>query len=308
MKEILNSIIVKNKQLAKILKNPQAKEGLNNWLLTELAYTSNHIEGNTLTREETALAITEGITIAQKPVKDYLEATNHAEAFKFILELSAKKGDITEDDILKIHRKVLAGINEEYAGRYRNVRVRIAGSSVVMPNPLKVPDLMKEFVSFVNSQSLVTPEMAISAHFKFVSIHPFIDGNGRVGRLLMNLILLKGGYQPIIIRPRDRKQYINSIERGQLKEDLMPYNAFMLKAFERSIDTYIDMFDNAASDVQQNKLMKISEFAKACGVPVSTIRYYLRVGKIKPAAKTAGDYMLFSEDQVKEIKGGKYAK
>ena len=127
MKEILNSIIVKNKQLAKILKNPQAKEVLNNWLLTELAYTSNHIEGNTLTREETALAITEGITIAQKPVKDYLEATNHAEAFKFILELSAKKGDITEDDILKIHRKVLAGINEEYAGRYRNVRVRIAG-------------------------------------------------------------------------------------------------------------------------------------------------------------------------------------
>ena len=81
----------------------------------------------------------------------------------------------------------------------------------------------------------------------------------------------------------------------------MPYNAFMLKAFERSIDTYIDMFDNAASDLQENKLMKISEFAKACGVPVSTVRYYLRVGKIKPAAKTAGDYMLFSEEQVKEV-------
>jgi Fic family protein len=230
-----------------------------------------------------------------------MEATNHADAFKLVLELSAKKEDITENDILKIHKEVLKGINEEYAGRYRTVRVRISGSTVIMPNPLKVPDLMQEFVTYMNSKVISVPEMALEAHFKFVSIHPFIDGNGRVGRLLMNLILLMGGYWPIIIRPRDRKQYINSIEKGQLSEDLTQYNNFMYKAFERTIDTYIDMFDNNKPDVQHNKLMKISDFAKACAVPVSTIRYYLRVGKIKPVSKTAGDYMLFSEEQVKGI-------
>jgi Fic family protein len=302
MKEILEKIVNKNKQLAKILKNPQAKEVLINWLVTELAYTSNHIEGNTLTRHETELAITEGIATSEKPIKDYIEATNHADAFKLILELSIKKEDITENDILKIHKEVLKGVDEEFAGRYRNVRVRISGSTVIMPNPLKVPDLMKEFIKHINSKAMSTPEMALEAHFKFVSIHPFIDGNGRVGRLLMNLILLKGGYWPIIIRPRDRKRYINSIEKGQLTEDLAQYNAFMFKAFERTIDTYIDMFDNSKPDVQQNKLLKISQFAKAAGVPVSTIRYYLRVGKIKPVSKTQGDYMLFSLDQVKEIK------
>jgi len=299
MNWILEKIIKKNKQLTKILKNPQAREELEKWLLTELAYTSNHIEGNTLTRHETELAITEGITTAEKPIKDYMEATNHADAFKLVLALSAKKEDITEDDILKIHKEVLKGIDEHYAGRYRTVRVRISGSTVIMPNPLKVPDLMQEFIKHINSKVLSTPEMALEAHFKFVSIHPFIDGNGRVGRLLMNLILLKGGYWPIIIRPRDRKRYINSIERGQLTEDLTQYNDFMFKAFERSIYTYIDMFDNNKPDVQQNKLLKISQFAKAAGVPVSTIRYYLRIGKIKPVSRTNGDYMLFSEEQLK---------
>ena len=303
MKEILEEIVKRNTQLSKILKNPQAKEVLINWLRTELAYTSNHIEGNTLTRHETELAITEGITTAEKPIKDYMEATNHADAFKVILDLSAKKENITESDILKIHKEVLKGINEEFAGRYRNVRVRISGSTVIMPNPLKVPDLMQEFIKHISSKTISTPEMALEAHFKFVSIHPFIDGNGRVGRLLMNLILLKGGYWPIIIRPRDRKRYINSIEKGQLTEDLSQYNSFMFKAFERSIDTYVDMFDNSKPDVQQSKLLKISQFAKAASVPVSTIRYYLRVGKIKPVAKTQGDYMLFSQEQIKEIKG-----
>ncbi|MDR0645535.1 MAG: Fic family protein [Elusimicrobiota bacterium] len=295
-------IVEKNKKLSAILKNPQAKEVLRQWLLTELAYTSNHIEGNTLTRKETELTITKGITGSGKPLKEYMEAANHADAFKLALALSDSKKEITEDDILNVHKQILKGINGEYDGRYRSVRVRIAGSCVVMPNPLKVPQKMKELVSFINSKTLTAPELSIAAHFKFVSIHPFVDGNGRAGRLLMNLILLKAGFQPVIIRPRDRKIYINSIEKGQLTDDLTAYNAFMFKALERSLDTYIEMFDNDKPDIQPAKLMKISDFAKAAGVPTSTVRYYLRAGKIKPVSKTQGDYMLFSREQVKEIK------
>ena len=284
--------------LKKTFKNPQAVVALHQWLETELAYTSNHIEGNTLTRRETALVIEEGITTGGKPLKDYLEAKNHADAFRYILDVLSKKKGITQDDILKIHAIVLKGIDDAFAGRYRNIRVRIKGSSVVLPNPMKVPDLMAEFKKYLQTEKDVITR-AIMGHFKFVSIHPFVDGNGRMGRLLMNLILLQNGLWPIIIRPRDRKKYISSIEKGQLTQDTTTYEEFMYKALERSLDTYVEMFHPKTEEI---KLLKIGQFAKAVGVPISTVRYWLRVGKLVPASKSAGDFMLFSQEQVTEFK------
>ena len=284
--------------LKKTFKNPQAVVALHQWLETELAYTSNHIEGNTLTRRETALVIEEGITTGGKPLKDYLEAKNHADAFRYILDVLSKKKGITQDDILKIHAIVLKGIDDAFAGRYRNIRVRIKGSSVVLPNPMKVPDLMAEFGKYLQTEKDVITR-AIMGHFKFVSIHPFVDGNGRMGRLLMNLILLQNGLWPIIIRPRDRKKYISSIEKGQLTQDTTTYEEFMYKALERSLDTYVEMFHPKTEEI---KLLKIGQFAKAVGVPVSTVRYWLRVGKLVPASKSAGDFMLFSQEQVAKFK------
>lgn len=284
--------------LTKTFKNPQAVASLYHWLETELAYTSNHIEGNTLTRQETALVISEGITKGEKPLKDYLEAKNHAEAFRYILNELSKNKRISQDDILKIHSIVLKGINDAFAGRYRNVPVHIKGSSVILPNPVKVSDLMMSFEEYLQTEKDVISR-AIMGHFKFVSIHPFIDGNGRVGRLIMNLILLQNGLWPIIIRPRDRKKYISSIEKGQLTQDTTAYEAFMYKALERSFETYVDMF---YPKTDETKLLKIGQFAKAVGVPISTVRYWLRVGKLIPVAKSDGDFMLFSLEQVKKFK------
>ena len=284
--------------LKNTFKNPQAVVALHQWLETELAYTSNHIEGNTLTRRETALVIEEGITTGGKPLKDYLEAKNHADAFRYILDVLSKKKTITQDDILKIHAIVLKGLDDAFAGRYRNIRVRIKGSSVVLPNPMKVPDLMAEFEKYLQTEKDVITR-AIMGHFKFVSIHPFVDGNGRMGRLLMNLILLQNGLWPIIIRPRDRKKYIGGIEKGQLTQDTTSYEEFMYKALERSLDTYVEMFHPKTEEI---KLLKIGQFAKAVGVPVSTVRYWLRVGKLVPASKSAGDFMLFSQEQVAKFK------
>ncbi|MCL1971390.1 MAG: Fic family protein [Endomicrobia bacterium] len=301
MQDLLKEIAVKEEQIKLIVKDAQKMRVLQDWLLTELAYTSNAIEGNTLTRRETVRAIAENITTGSKPVKDYIEAKNHADAFKLVLELSKDKRDITENDILDIHRQILKGIDEDFSGRYRNVRVRIAGSQVILPNPAKVYDLMHDFVKWLKESELDPAHKASVAHFDFVSIHPFIDGNGRTARLLMNLILLKNGLLPLIIRPRDRKHYINVIEEAQLTQKNEYYERFMLNAYIRSMNTYIEMFDEKTSDIPVNKLLKISDFAKAAGVPVSTIRYYLRIGKIKPVSKTDGDYMLFSKEQIKEI-------
>lgn len=300
MENIIKSLNEKAKKLKLILADQQAVKVLEDWLLTELAYTSNAIEGNTLTRKETALAITEQLTSTSKPIKDYVEAQNHAAAFKYVLQLSKNRHYVTEDDILSIHKAILKGLDDTNAGRYRNVQVRISGSNVVLPNSFKVYQLMKEFAYYLQTEK-ASIEKAIIAHLQLVSIHPFIDGNGRTARLLMNLLLLKDGKPPLVIRPRDRKRYLQVIEKAQLTEERTDYMSFMYKALERSFDTYIEMFNKDKSDVQHNKLMKISEFAKACGVPVSTIRYYLRAGKIKPAAKTDSDYMMFSEEQVKEI-------
>ena len=284
--------------LKEIFKNPQAVVSLQKWLETELAYTSNHIEGNTLTRQETALVIQEGITRGEKPFKDYLEAQNHAEAFRYILTVLSKTKRIQQDDILKLHSIVLKGINDAFAGRYRNVPVRIGGSRVILPNPMKVSGLMEDFITYLNNEKDPL-QKAIMAHFKFVSIHPFVDGNGRIGRLLMNLILLQNGLWPIIIRPRDRRHYINSIEKGQLTQDTSSYQSFMYKALDRSLESYIDMFQ---PKTEESNLLKVSEFAKAVGVPVSTVRYWIRVKKVLPVAKTQGDYMLFSQEQVYEMK------
>lgn len=297
MKMEMDKIQQKITILKEVFKNPQAVISLHKWLETELAYTSNHIEGNRLTRQETALVIQEGITRGEKPFKDYLEAKNHAAAFHYILDVLSKNKNISQNDILTLHALILKGINDSFAGRYRNVPVRIGGSRVILPNPMKVSGLMADFIAYLD-QEKDPVQKAIMGHFKFVSIHPFVDGNGRVGRLLMNLILLQNGLWPIIIRPRDRKTYINGIEKGQLTQDTSAYQAFMYKALERSLDSYIDMFQ---PKTEATHLLKVSEFAKAAGVPVSTVRYWLRAKKLVPIAKTAGDYMLFSREQVEEI-------
>lgn len=139
------------------------------------------------------------------------------------------------------------------------------------------------------------PIAAIMAHVKFVSIHPFTDGNGRTARLLMNTLLLKYGYSPIIIRPTDRKKYLTAIENYQTKNDKETYIKFMLRILNRSMKIAINMFEIENMSVQ-SELLTISKYAKYKGVPTSTIRYWIQVGKIKPTSYTNAGYMLFKKD------------
>jgi Fic family protein len=297
---MLEAIKDKREKLAKLFKNKQNQTVLDKWLKTELAYTSNAIEGNTLTRKETALVIEEGITGGIKPLKDYIEAQNHAKAFDFILDEYSNHKLISENTVLEIHKIILSGINDADAGLYRSVRVYISGSRTVLPNPVKVLDLMTEFGKWLTDTENSAGK-AIEAHYKLVTIHPFVDGNGRTARLLMNLILLQAGYCPIIVRPRDRKRYLNILENRQTKEEVEPYSKFMLEALSRSLDAVIDLLDIEKEDVAEEKLMTIGKFAQFVGLPISTIRYWVEIGKLKPIAKTASDYLLFSKDQKKEI-------
>ncbi|MDR0631761.1 MAG: Fic family protein [Holosporaceae bacterium] len=292
--------IFKQIQELRLQISPNSFKAIIKWLRVELTYTSNHIEGNTLTREETALTVKEGLTSGSKPVKDYLEAKNHAEAFDYIVSLINQKKINYEDVILKIHSLILNGINDNDRGRYRNVRVRIAGVDVVLPNPLKVPDLMRGFAEKLDERPNSVLK-AFEAHYKLVEIHPFVDGNGRTARLLMNLILMRAGYLPTVIAPIERKRYISAINSRNTKCNLLAYHKYMFRVLKKSLDMYVKMFGEQEADCDDT-LMTIGEFAKYCNVPQSTLRYYLRAKKLEPLSYTNSGYMLFSREQGKLLK------
>lgn len=295
MQRLLTEIEENKSKLAKILQNKNNKSEFNKWLKTELAYTSNAIEGNTLTRKETQLVIEENLTSSSKPLRNYIEAVNHAKAFDTILELIENNCNLDERAILDIHKTILTGLDDINAGFYRNCRVRISSSNTILPNPLKVPELMEDFYKWLNRNMDNEPLTAITAHLKFVSIHPFADGNGRTARLLMNALLLKYGYAPIIIRPTDRKKYLSVIENYQIKNDEETYVKFMLRILNRSMKIAINML-NVENTVSSNELLTISKYAKYKGVPTSTIRYRVEIGKIEPTSYTNSGYMLFKKD------------
>ena len=180
-----------------------------------LTYTSNALEGNSLTESETKVVIEDGLTIGGKPLKDVYEATGHAKAYDFLYKLT-KDEPVTEDNILKIHRLFYGQIDRDNAGTWRKARVFISGSRRVLPAPDKVPALMAEFVRWMsaNEGRLHPVEFAALVHQKFVYIHPFVDGNGRVARLLMNLVLLRAGWTLAIIPPICRHEYIATLDKA----------------------------------------------------------------------------------------------
>lgn len=289
---------------------------LEGWFTVELTYTSNAIEGNTLTRRETAVVIEKGLTVGGKSLKEHLEATNHAKALDLVRGLVKKKpSEIAARDVLAIHEVILKGIDDGHAGEYRRVPVRISGSAVVMPNPRKVPDLMDEFHSWLSARHKMHPvALAAEAHYRLVSIHPFVDGNGRTARLLMNLLLMMNGYPPAIIRKRDRLAYLAALEKAQLGGSKDNYDRLIAKAAERSLDIYLKAVkgESPADDLDVEGLLKIGELAKMAGVSVPTIRHWTALGLLDVSDVTASGYQLYAPDmaarceRIKTLKGERF--
>lgn len=277
---------------------------LDDWFRVELTYTSNAIEGNTLSRRETALVVEKGITVGGKSLSEHLEATNHAHALDWVREqIKRKPGTLSEKDILHIHEIILKGIDDSNAGHYRSIPVRISGSNVVLPNSRKVPDLMNEFINWLRKEDTLHPvELAAEAHYRLVTIHPFDDGNGRTARLLMNLILLMKGYPAAIILKRDRLVYLSALEKAQLGGAKDDYLKIILQSVNRSLDIYL----KAASgeDPEQSEddtLLKIGELAKLVGESNSTIRHWTKQGLLNVAEVTDSGYQLYSQSMVQRI-------
>lgn len=213
----------------------------------ELEYTfeSNRIEGNTLTLKETDLVINEGLTISGKTMREHLEAINHQEAITYVKELITHKSGLHERELLNIHNLVLRGIEPRLAGKYRNVQVMIKGSSHQPPAPYLVRKQMEDFFVWYQSQKneLHPVVLAASMHERLVTIHPFIDGNGRTSRLVMNLILLSHGYVIANIKGdnQSRMQYYQALEQAQTQQDSLPFQLLVAETELNSIKRYLSI-------------------------------------------------------------------
>lgn len=288
--------------------SPALVKNLEQWFLVELTYTSNAIEGNTLTRKETAVVVEKGLTVSGKSLVEHLEATNHADALRHVMKLAqSRTADLTESALLDIHGTILRGIDDNNAGHYRSIPVRISGSRVVLPNPRKVPDLMEAFMREITTNQTLHPvALAAEAHYQLVTIHPFSDGNGRTARLLMNLILLQHGYPPALIRTRDRLRYIDSLETAQLGGSKDGFYAIVQEAVDRSLDIYLKAVSGESTEEEpaedQSRYLRIGQLAKLTGETTPTLRYWTKEELLEVAAVTASQYQLYAPEMVERVR------
>ncbi len=212
----------------------------------ELTYTSNAIEGNTLTAAETTLVIERGITIGGKPLKDHLEAVDHYEAIRYVRALARQGTPLTERDVRNLHSLVVKRSNPDIAGGYADQGryVLTDAGRHGFPSPAEVPALMGDFARWLGGAA-DTPETAFAAHRRLLDIHPFNDGNGRTARLLMNLILLRGGYPPVAVRPEDRPAYLRALQQAQAGHDDAAFNRLLYERLDATLGEYLSAAQEA---------------------------------------------------------------
>lgn len=223
---------------------PEALKKIEDALEMEYTYESNRIEGNTLTLQETALVVNEGITISGKSMREHLEAINHAQAVDFIKDIARQEIEISERTIKEIHAIVLHGINRENAGRYRTVPVMITGSTHMPPQPYLIEKQMEDFIlkfQQMEREGIHSVIIAAYLHDELVRIHPFIDGNGRTCRLLMNLYLLQHGYTIVTLKGDNEKklQYYKALEKSHTEHNPDAFYMLVAEAEKEALQRYI---------------------------------------------------------------------
>ncbi len=202
-------------------------KSLDNYFRIGFTYSSNALEGNTLTLSETKILLEDGITVGGKPIRDCYEAMGHGDAYNFMLELARQQDmTVTEEVIKKLHKLFYQKVDADLAGQYRTIQVYISGTEYIPPSPEEVPRLMKHLTDLLQAskRTLHPIELAAMAHRRFVDIHPFVDGNGRTARLLMNLILVNTGYGVVSIPPVLKNDYINALALSRMQDNIDPFS------------------------------------------------------------------------------------
>ncbi len=225
-------------------KRPISKETLKSLkesINLEWTYNSNGIEGNTLTLRETQVVL-EGITVGGKSLKEHLEAINHEQAILFLDDLIKDKEPITEWNIKNIHQLVLKEIDNDNAGKYRDENVKIKGATHIPPDYLIVPELMEKLIINYEDWKKYHPIIrAALLHGELVKIHPFVDGNGRISRLVMNLSLMNSGYLPVIVKKEKRLEYYNALDKAHTTGDYTDFVKLINELEIEMLNKYLEL-------------------------------------------------------------------
>jgi Fic family protein len=243
MHKLLEAIAAKKDRLDRLRPlSPEAVGKLEHYYDLELTYTSNAIEGNTLSAVETTLVIEQGVTISGRSLKDHLEALDHYDAIRYVRELAREKTVLTEGDVRNLHRLVMQRSRPEIGGKYADLAryVRTDEGRHMFPAPAEIPALMGDFASWLGSAA-DTPESAFKAHLRLVDIQPFNDGNGRTARLAMNLILIRSGYPPVAVRPEDRPVYIKALQEAQAGQGTESFERLLYERLDTTLGEYISI-------------------------------------------------------------------
>ncbi|MEW6603080.1 MAG: Fic family protein [Thermoproteota archaeon] len=263
-RDLHRRIMEKRNRLVQSRLSTDILRDLEERMQVELVYNSNSIEGVTLSRGETELAI-RGMTVRGKSITDVLAAQNHPRAIELVKELALGNKELSEQDILGIHMAIMSGIIST-AGEYRRHDVRIVGAPFTPPPHYQIQEEMKQLVEFINENpaELRPVELAAHTHYYLAWIHPFDDGNGRMARLLMNMILLRNRYPFAIIKKVDRKKYLDTLDAVSCRGDFEPFLIFMARCVEQTLDLYLNAMEKGRS---KEKLRTLAELAK--GTPYS---------------------------------------
>lgn len=236
-------------QLSELRPLPaEALKKIQDALDIEYTYESNRIEGNTLTLQETALVVNEGVTISGKSMREHLEAINHAQAIGFIKDIAKHNIEIDGRLIREIHAIILHSIDKANAGKYRNVQVMISGSQYLPPQPYLIEPQMETFIAEYNRMVEANEHPVIIAaylHDELVRIHPFIDGNGRTSRLLMNLYLLSKGYVVLSLKGdnESKRRYYEALEKSHTEHDLIDFYTLVAEREKADLQRYLSIVE-----------------------------------------------------------------
>ena len=274
---------------------PSVVQKLREQFLIEWTYNSNAIEGNTLSLQETELVINKGLTIGNKSLQEHFEVLNHKECIELVEKFVEKKEKLSIQFIQEIHKIILKNIDDYQAGKYRTPNVRILGAVHIPPDATKIYRLMEEFLEwyYANRYTMAIPELAAWVQYKFVWIHPYIDGNGRTARLLMNLVLLQNGFPPAVILTLDRQKYYRVLRQADLDKPKDFLN-FIGRSIERSLVIYLNSVTPANKKKEHQGYVSLKEATKYCSYSLEYLSLLARTGKL-PAIKFERNWMTTRE-------------
>lgn len=284
------------------------KKSIDDFFKVEVAHTFAALDGNTLTRIESLLAIEQGMTTKGKTISEHLEVINTANAYDFIrrtAEIGPKMPFLPL--LIQIFNILVDKLNEDQKGRFRSIPVRLKGITYEAPESSEVQSLLEDLATKVATLTdAKAPYLAALVHGEIIRISPFQIANERVARLVAVYLLLERGYAPVIIPLSKRQDYLESLETLLTSGKNELHNKIMVSACEKGIDEYLKFIKSDGMTVRPAKLMKIGELARATGETIATIRHYAMQSLLTIKEHTPGGYMLFSEtmvERVREIRG-----